>query len=82
METVKSSDKKEEISKKGLPVFIDLEVGSFDHRFGLIEINPETHERQWRRSGQLYSRICHTRSLTTQMAERYAPELLAMLFPG
>jgi beta-glucosidase len=51
-------------------------------RFGLIEMNPETQERQWRRSGQLYSEICHTRSLTTQMAERYAPELLATMFPG
>jgi hypothetical protein len=45
-------------------------------------MNPETQERQWRRSGQLYSEICHTRSLTTQMAERYAPELLATMFPG
>ena len=51
-------------------------------RFGLIEMDPETQGRQWRASGQLYSEICHSRSLTTQMAERYAPELLATMFPG
>jgi beta-glucosidase len=51
-------------------------------RFGLIEMDPETQERQWRSSGRLYSEICHSRSLTTQMAERYAPELLATMFPG
>ena len=51
-------------------------------RFGLIEMNPETQERQWRSSGQLYSQICHTRSLSSDMAEQYAPELLATMFPG
>ncbi|MCB8945429.1 MAG: glycoside hydrolase family 1 protein [Ardenticatenaceae bacterium] len=51
-------------------------------RFGLIGLNPETQERQWRASGELYSEICHTRSLSSEMAERYAPELLATMFPG
>jgi beta-glucosidase len=51
-------------------------------RFGLIEMNPETQERQWRSSGRLYSEICHSRSLTTRMAEQYAPQLLATMFPG
>ncbi len=51
-------------------------------RFGLIEMDPETQKRQWRPSGQLYSEICHTRSLSSEMVARYAPELLAKMFPG
>jgi beta-glucosidase len=51
-------------------------------RFGLIEMNPETQERRWRPSGRLYSEICHSNGISSDMAERYAPALLATLFPG
>lgn len=51
-------------------------------RFGLIEIDPETQERRWRESGRLYSEICHSQSLSSEMAERYAPELLKTIFRG
>jgi beta-glucosidase len=51
-------------------------------RFGLIEMNPESQERHWRASGHLYREICHTRSISSDMAERYAPELMNTLFRG
>jgi beta-glucosidase len=51
-------------------------------RFGLIEMDPETGERSMRRSGELYGEICHSYSLSSEMAARYAPELLDEIFPG
>jgi len=51
-------------------------------RFGLIELNPETQERQLRRSGELYAEICKTNTLTSDMARRYAPQVMADVFPG
>jgi beta-glucosidase len=51
-------------------------------RFGLIEMDPATQERKLRASGQLYSEICHSASISSDMAQRYAPELLPVLFPG
>lgn len=51
-------------------------------RFGLIALDEETQERRLRRSGQLYGEICHQRQINSDMAARYAPELLSVLFPG
>lgn len=51
-------------------------------RFGLIAMDPETQERSLRDSGRLYGEICHSRSVSSDMAERYAPDLLETLFPG
>ena len=51
-------------------------------RFGLIEMDPETQVRRWRPSGHLYSEICYSQSISSEMVERYAPELQATLFPG
>jgi beta-glucosidase len=51
-------------------------------RFGLIEVNPETQARQLRRSGELYAEICKSNQITTDMVQRYAPELEASVFPG
>ncbi len=51
-------------------------------RFGLIEMDPETQERRPRPSAQLYSEICHSRSISSDMAARYAPVLLETMFPG
>ncbi len=51
-------------------------------RFGLIAMDPETQERSWRDSGRLYSEICHSYSINSDMAERYAPEMLPVMFPG
>ena len=51
-------------------------------KFGLIELNPETQERKMRPSGELYSEICKMNAITSDMAERYTPELMEALFPG
>ena len=51
-------------------------------RFGLIEVDPESQERRWRPSGRLYGEICHSNSISSDMARRYAPELLDTMFPG
>jgi len=51
-------------------------------RFGLIEMDPETQQRTMRESGKLYSDICHSQSIDSQMAQKYAPELMGSMFPG
>ena len=51
-------------------------------RFGLISLDAETQERTWRPSGHLYSEICHSFSLSSTMAEKFAPQLLPVMFPG
>jgi beta-glucosidase len=51
-------------------------------RFGLIELDPETQLRTWRPSAHLYSEICHAGTISSEMAGRYAAELLPTLFPG
>jgi beta-glucosidase len=51
-------------------------------RFGLIEMDPETQERRWRKSGELYCDICHSGSISSDLAQRYAPELQDKMFPG
>ena len=51
-------------------------------RYGLIEMDPDTQERRWRLSGRLYSDICHSGSISSGMAESYAPELQDVMFPG
>ncbi len=50
--------------------------------FGLIEVDFETQERRWRPSGRLYAEICAANGFSSDMAERYAPEVLGRLFPG
>lgn len=51
-------------------------------RFGLIELDVKTQERKLRKSGRLYGEICRSRSISSEMAARYAPELLNTLFRG
>ncbi len=51
-------------------------------RFGLIGLDPDTQERTWRASGRLYSEICSTNTVSSDMAERYAPEMMPVMFPG
>jgi beta-glucosidase len=51
-------------------------------RFGLIELDVETQERRLRASGRLYTEICRAGAISSDMTERYAPELMATLFPG
>lgn len=51
-------------------------------RFGLYALDPQTQERKLRASGRLYGEICHSRAISSDMAEKYAPQLLHKLFPG
>jgi beta-glucosidase len=51
-------------------------------RFGLLALDPESQERTWRQSAHLYREICTTNSISSEMAERYAPEVMPVLFPG
>ncbi len=50
-------------------------------RFGLIALDPETQTRTLRRSGELYGEICHLNGVSSDMAQRYAPQLLTTMFP-
>lgn len=51
-------------------------------RFGLYEMDTQTQARRIRPSGRLYTEICRSGSISSQMAAAYAPELLATMFPG
>jgi beta-glucosidase len=51
-------------------------------RFGLIELDPQTQQRTLRPSAELYSEICKTGAISSDMALRYAPELMKTIFPG
>ena len=51
-------------------------------RFGLVAMDPETQERSRRASGRLYSEICRSFSINSEMAERYAPQMMPVMFPG
>ncbi|MFN2207864.1 MAG: family 1 glycosylhydrolase, partial [Candidatus Promineifilaceae bacterium] len=51
-------------------------------RFGLIAMNEETQERRWRPSAHLYQEICRSYSISSDMAVRYAPQMLDVMFPG
>jgi beta-glucosidase len=51
-------------------------------RFGLWELDVETQARRKRPSADLYSAICRENALSSELVERYAPELLDSMFPG
>ncbi len=51
-------------------------------KFGLIEVDPITQERSWRPSAYLYQEICRSYSISDDMARRYAPEMLPIMWPG
>lgn len=51
-------------------------------RFGLVEVDPETQVRTWRPSAYLFREIAGSYTMTDDMAARYAPEMLARMWPG
>jgi beta-glucosidase len=51
-------------------------------RFGLIEMDPESQERRLRPSAELYSEICKSGTISSDMASRYAPGVKESMFPG
>lgn len=51
-------------------------------RFGLLALDTDTQARTLRQSGHLYGEICKTGTVSSEMVEKYAPQLMDTLFPG
>ena len=51
-------------------------------RFGLWGVDPNTQTRIRRKSVDLYADICKENGITSQMVEKYAPEVFDKIFPG
>jgi len=51
-------------------------------RFGLWELDVETQARRKRPSADLYAAICKENGLTSDMVQKYCPEIFAGMFPG
>jgi beta-glucosidase len=49
-------------------------------RFGLVEVDPLTQERMPRRSADLFGEICRANAITEDIVERYAPEVMNIVF--
>jgi beta-glucosidase len=48
--------------------------------FGLIALDPATHERTHRRSAELYTEIARANAITEEMVEKYAPQVMDQVF--
>lgn len=51
-------------------------------RFGLWALDVETQKRTKRPSADLYAEICKENGLSSEMVQRYCPEVFSMMFPG
>jgi beta-glucosidase len=51
-------------------------------RFGLWALNVRTQARRKRPSADLYADICKENGLTSEMVQKYCPEIYEKLFPG
>ena len=51
-------------------------------RFGLWALDIETQQRTRRPSADLYAAICKTNALTSEMVQKYCPDVYSKLFPG
>jgi beta-glucosidase len=49
-------------------------------RFGLWGLNTQTQERIRRKSVDLYEAICRENGITSDMVDRFAPEVMAKIF--
>ena len=54
----------------------------WSQRFGLWGLDPATQARIRRPSVDLYAAICKQNAISSEMVEKYAPELVEKLFPG
>jgi beta-glucosidase len=54
----------------------------WSQRFGLWELDVETQARRKRPSADLYAEICKENGLTSEMVQKYCPEIYGKLFPG
>jgi beta-glucosidase len=50
-------------------------------RFGLYALDTETQQRTKRPSADLYAEICKENGLSSEMVQKYCPEVLDKLFP-
>ena len=50
-------------------------------RFGLWGLDPDTQKRTKRPSADLYAEICRENGLTSEMVQKYCPEVFDKLFP-
>ncbi len=55
---------------------------SWSQRFGLWELDVETQVRRKRPSAELYAAICKENGLTSDMVQKYCPEIFEQMFPG
>ncbi|UCE00666.1 MAG: glycoside hydrolase family 1 protein [Chloroflexota bacterium] len=51
-------------------------------RFGLWEIDIETQIRKKRPSADLFAEICSNNKISSEMVEKYAPQIYDQMFPG
>jgi beta-glucosidase len=51
-------------------------------QFGLWELDVETQERHKRLSADFYTDICKAKGLSSEMVDKYAPDILDEMFPG
>lgn len=50
-------------------------------KFGLWALDPQTQQRTRRQSADFYAEICRTGSLSSDMVEKYCPEVFDRIFP-
>ena len=50
-------------------------------RFGLWELDIETQARRKRPSADLFSQICTSNSLSSEMVQQFAPQIYERMFP-
>ena len=55
---------------------------AWTERFGLWEVDVESQARIKRPSADLYAEIAHENGISSEMVEKYAPELMDRMFPG
>lgn len=53
----------------------------WNHRFGLWELDEKTQIRRKRPSADLYAEICRENGLSTEMIQKYCPEVMQKMFP-
>ncbi|HTX80253.1 MAG TPA: family 1 glycosylhydrolase, partial [Longilinea sp.] len=51
-------------------------------RFGLWGLDVATQARLKRKSADLYAAICKENGISSEVVQRYAPEIFGKLFPG
>jgi beta-glucosidase len=51
-------------------------------RFGLYQVDFKTQKRTLKNSGKLYKEIAKANAINSDMARRYAPEVVERMFPG